>query len=431
MSFDITSIKFLNTTKKLLMKTITPKKLSSYAFSVILIFSISTVNFSCTRGDKNGKLSYDYYVAAYIWPSCHHDERFGDMLWPEGIGEWEVIKKGTPRFEGHYQPKVPLWGYEMDDDPRVMERWIDAATDHGVNVFIFDWYWYDGGPFLESSLNNGFLKAKNNEKMQFYVMWANHDVRRNYWNVHKFADDTSVLWEGPVDLENYKKVVARVINQYFKKPNYFKIDGEPVFHVFAPNNLVKGLGGLQNTKEALDYFREEAKKAGFPGVHFQFRAGGGMEPTVITGSFAEGKTTNEIIEYLGINSVTKYGSGHNEDYLKVVVETIQKRHILDSILNVPYFANVSIGWDDTPRFPHKGKEHVTYYNKSPESFAAFLQKAKEYCDQRPDQPKLITVFSWNEWVEGSYLLPDMKYGFSYLEAVRKVMSGEYDMYTDY
>ena len=34
--------------------------------------------------------------------------------------------------------------------------------------------------------------------------------------------------------------------------------------------------------------------------------------------------------------------------------------------------------------------------------------------------------AWNEWVEGSYLLPDMKYGFGYLEAVKDVMSGKYD-----
>ena len=89
---------------------------------------------------------------------------------------------------GHYQPKVPLWWYELDDDPEVMEKWIDTATDNGVNVFIFDWYWHDEGPFLESSLNNGILKAGNNEKMKFYVMWANHNVKRNYWNVHKYKD---------------------------------------------------------------------------------------------------------------------------------------------------------------------------------------------------------------------------------------------------
>ena len=59
----------------------------------------------------------EYYVAAYIWPSCHDDPMGHEVLWPEGTGEWEIIKKGNPRFEGHYQPKVPLWGYELDNDP--------------------------------------------------------------------------------------------------------------------------------------------------------------------------------------------------------------------------------------------------------------------------------------------------------------------------
>ena len=35
-----------------------------------------------------------------------HDDPMGhEVLWPEGTGEWEIIKKGNPRFEGHYQPK--------------------------------------------------------------------------------------------------------------------------------------------------------------------------------------------------------------------------------------------------------------------------------------------------------------------------------------
>src|SRR6056297_2187863 len=144
-----------------------------FIVAVILLFSCNQTE-STKSSDTN-----EYFVAAYIWPSCHHDARFGDMLWPDGMGEWEIIKKGDPRFEGHYQPKVQIWGYEPDNDPHVMERWIEAATDHGVNVFIFDWYWFDEGPFLESALNDGFLQAKNNEKMQFYLMWANHDVRRN------------------------------------------------------------------------------------------------------------------------------------------------------------------------------------------------------------------------------------------------------------
>ena len=90
------------------------------------------------------------------------------------------------------------------------------ATQHGVNVFIFDWYWYDEGPFLESCINDGFLKARNNEKMQFYIMWANHDVKKNYWNVHKYGNDESLAvgcFRG--HWKNFKIIVDRVINQLF------------------------------------------------------------------------------------------------------------------------------------------------------------------------------------------------------------------------
>ena len=393
-----------------------------FAFMGLLLFSVlSSCNTkdSGKRDQADVKKEPEYDVAAYVWPSCHHDERLGDIIWPDGMGEWEVIKKGNPRFEGHYQPKVPLWGYEADDDPRVMERWIDAASDHGVNVFIFDWYWLDGGPFLESSLNNGFLKAGNNEKIKFYVMWANHDMPAKLINVHKFEDYNSVRWDGAVDLENFEMIVERVISQYFIRPNYYKIDGKPVFSLFMINEFIEGLGGLEKAARAIQYFREETKKAGFPGLHLQQIVFDTPDEEVL-----------HQIETLGANSVTMYNwdGPHPQDYIQWGVEGMERIREWDEALSIPFFPNASIGWDDSPRFPAKAKERIVHFNQSPEAFSSFLQKAKDYCDEHPEQAKLITVFAWNEWIEGSYLLPDMKYGFSYLEAVKKVMGKEYENY---
>ena len=338
----------------------------------------------------------------------------------------EVIKKGNPRYEGHYQPRQPLWGYEMDNDPEVVERWIDVATDHGVNVFVYDWYWYEEGPYLESALNDGFLKAKNNSKMQFYIMWANHDVKHNYWNYHRYGDDTSILWDAKVDRKNFEIIVDRVINQYFKQPNYFKINGEPVFSVFSIHKLMESFGGsAQETRKALDYFRDEVKKAGFPGLHIQWNQGGGSIM-----SDEKAKEFRKNVDVMGFNSVAMYNmGGMNEDYLVYGANSVKIREQMDEILDVPVFPCVSIGWDDTPRFPAKGIKDVVHYHNTPDSFAALLSKAKEYADKQPDQPKLITINAWNEWVEGSYLLPDMQNGFGYLEAVKEVMvDGKYDKY---
>ncbi len=237
-----------------------------------------------------------------------------------------------------------------------------------------------------------------------------------------------------MDQDNYRIIVDRVIDQYFHQPNYFKIDGEPVFSIFNFHKFVEDCNGLDGAKEALDFFRAETIEAGFPGLHVQIIAFGGNEKNsgILRHDLSEGKSNSELVSYLGLNSVTKYNWGQAEgleDYIVWGEEAMKRRDNWDEALEIPYFPNVSIGWDDTPRFPAKGKANVIHYNKSPESFAAYLQKAREYARNHPGQPKLITVFAWNEWIEGSYLEPDMKWGYSYLEAVKKVMSGKYDKYS--
>lgn len=401
-------------------------KIHCFTFLGIIFLGLVFTQAAFAQTKDNKRVNDSYDVAAYIWPSCHNDPRAEKLLWTEGIGEWQIIKKGTPRFPGHYQPKVPLWGYEMDNDPRVMEKWIDAATDHDVNVFVFDWYWYDHAPFLESTLDSGFLGANNNKKMKFYIMWANHDVPKNYWNPYKYKDDKSLLFHGSVDMDGFKEIVARVINQYFKQPNYYKIDGKPLFSIFSIDNLIKSFNGsIEETRKALDYFRNEVKKAGFPGLHIQWNHGGGA----IMSTEASRRFVDQVKE-MGFNSIAMYNmGGRDEDYIVYGTNSIKIRKQMDSLLDIPVFPCVSIGWDDTPRFPEKGEKDVVDENNTPTSFAALLYKAKEYADNHPDQPKIININAWNEWVEGSYLLPDMKYGFKYLEAVKKVISGSFDPYS--
>ena len=365
-----------------------------------------------------------YDVAAYIWPAYTGDEFRTRMFWKEGIGEWQSVKNSLPKENGYYWNRKPLWGYQNEADPDVMHSQIEEAVDHGVNVFIYDWYWYDNRPFLENCLNDGFLKADNRDKMKFYLMWANHDAN-NYWNIDlsDFYGNT-MIWNGAVSREVFDTVVNRVIEKYFLQPNYYKINGCPVFMIYDVKNLLNGLGGIEKTKEAIAYFRAQTKKAGFPDLHLQITIWG--ENSINLSGFDSNMqgSTKDIVALLGANSVTHYQFVHftniDRDYCEILEDVKKEWQRIDKDYRVPYFPHISCGWDNNPRFK-KFKGGIVK-NNTPENIEKGMRMAKEYLDTHPDTIPLVTVNSWSEWTETSYLEPDDLYGYGYLDAIKKVFS---------
>jgi hypothetical protein len=93
---------------------------------------------------------------------------------------------------------------------------------------------------------------------------------------------------------------------------------------------------------------------------------------------------------------------------------------IDKGYTFTYYPHVSVGWDNSPRTVHS----AVVKNNTPEAFADALRKAKTHADKHPDRTPLITINSWNEWTETSYLQPCNIYGYGYLEAVKSVFIDE-------
>ena len=361
-----------------------------------------------------------YDIAAYIWPSYTGDEPRSRIFWPEGYGEWQTVKAAVTRYEEQPWPRRPLWGYVNEADPYVMEMEIEAAAAHGVNVFIYDWYWYDNRPFLEQCLDNGYLKARNNDKVKFYLMWANHTAT-SLWD-KRTSDLNTPIWDGAVDRKTFEFIVHRTIEKYFSHPSYYKIDGKPVYMLYEIPNLVRGLGGVKEAIDALEYFRAETVKAGFPGLELHVSV---RNPEYRSRMLDEKTTILDFINMAGFDGATHYNfvdyAKLNKPYTEVLEDSKAEWADDEKNIKAQLYPDVSLGWENTARFKDPRKKKHICTDNTPENVQKGFELAKEYVDTHPDmKAPLIVVNSWNEWTEGSYFEPDDLNGYGYLEAVKKV-----------
>jgi len=371
-----------------------------------------------------------YLIGAYYFPNYHVDPR-NEKAHGKGWTEWELVKRGEPKFPGHIQPKHPVWGYEDEADPRVFARKIRTAAAHGLNHFIFDWYWYEDGPFLNRALEEGFLRSDNNSQLQFSIMWANHD----WVEIHpaKLNVKPPVLYPGTLKREAFDQMVDYVITRYFSHPSYWKIESAPYFSIYELYRLIKGLGGIEKTMEALEDFRNKTKAAGFPDLHLNAVLWGVQ---VLPGESGI-SDSNSLLLKLQFSSTTSYVWVHDVqlpsfpatqyDYAMEKAAQHWRQSIRESKL--PFHPNVTVGWDPSPRtcqsdaYVNAGYPFMPILvNNTPDRFKEALIKAKEFLDSTGGEEKILNINAWNEWTEGSYLEPDTTNKLAYLEVIRQIFN---------
>ncbi len=351
----------------------------------------------------------DIQVVVYNFPSWHAspymEARFG-----KGWTEFDALRNARTLFPGHTMPHYPLWGYYDEADPAWASREIDLAADHGVDVWLIDWYWHNGTQFYQEQLEQGFLKADNRARLKFAVMWANHDWKNVY--PARSPNDAAILLAQTHSIEDFEKVTNYCAEHYFNQPNYFRIDDAPLFAIFDAGKLVEQLQ-VDGTRRALDRMRERAMKLGFAKLHLQ----------VCNGYDRYAKQ----LKQLGFDSATQYGTfgwtyglkpaGSRIPYGVGAAEGIAAWKKMRETLEVPFFPCCSVGWDDSPRF---GEFAAIAINRSPDQFERVVRAARHVVASDA-HTKLVYVAAWNEWTEDHVLLPDSYWGYSYLEALLRAV----------
>lgn len=357
----------------------------------------------------------DIQVAAIYFPSWHVEPR-RDAHHGPGWSEWELVKAGRPRFPGHRQPLEPAWGYADECDPAVMARSVATAAAHGIDAFLWDWYWYDGADFLNRPLDEAYLKLPD-PRTKFALMWANHD-----WH-DVFPARPGVkparIWSAKVNAHQFRAMTDVIIARYLTHPAYWRVDGAAWFTIFMLHELQDGLGGVEATAAALADFRARACAAGAGELHIN--AMGYRWP----------HNQRMSLQAIGIDSYGPYNwlaqlplhRGLSVPYREWRLAAEAFRVTGHARCDLPHIPNVTMGWDSTTRVCQESELVIDRWpmlpvvvDNTPDEFGQAVRNALTYLDRRAG-PRVLTINAWNEWTEGSYLEPDTTHGTAYLTAL--------------
>ncbi len=352
-------------------------------------------------------------IAAWVytgWHKCQErDSRFG-AEWTE----WDMVIGAAPHFEGHAQPRFPLYGPYDDSLTETAERQVAWARQYGIDLFVYGIFWSRGKRVLEKALDKGFLGAATG--FPFAVMWANRmprGVRPVKAVKQPVIDPARLVYTDPDDFLNFIRFVCR---QYFVRPEYFRIQGCPMLAIFDSTFFIRQMGEEQ-CAHAISLARKYIKEQGFPDLHL-------MAVNPAPSWFA-------VYRSVGFDSVTHYvllphwKGEYLQDYNELAEERSASWHSFAKQTGLAYFPSVATGWDATPRGVMHTGFHPRQYpwwpivtGEHPQNFSRFLSHALEYT-MRHNKPPLAFIASLNEWSEGHYLEPDSRHGFGWLEAVQE------------
>lgn len=295
----------------------------------------------------------------------------------------------TKRLIEEFADRQPIWGWR-DDSLAIMERQIDLAADHGIAFFAICWYWNKDPQKIEQDPKhtglNLFLKAKNNHRLKFCLLVANHAGF-----LFDGADDWAMAAEGWLP--------------YFKHPQHVTVDGKPLVLIFNPRN---------GDKDGLARVQAIVRKAGLPGAAIAACGGGDAKL-----GFTHATHYNIVPGYAGTSEARKYAE---------LVEAHQRawRGSRDQ----PYMPTLSVGWDKRPWEGDRGlgqKPGWYFPDRTPAQLAAGLESAIAWMDQHPDQTvaeRIVLLYAWNEFGEGGYLAPTKgDPEGAYLKAVKRASKG--------
>lgn len=372
-------------------------------------------------------------IALYL--PQYHPVKENDLYWGKGFTEWTNVAKAKPLFRGHEQPKIPadLGFYDLRL-PQVREQQAEMAKRAGIEGFCYWHYWFGNGKEVLQMPFDEVVKSGTPD-FPFCLGWALHDWTTKTWEKGKILNKDSIIFKqefpGEEDDTNHFYRLLKA----FQDPRYIKVDGKLLFTILVPL-------AMPNPSKFMKLWNKLAKENGLPGFHFvavvdpipqlnpqivknlewnikcyidKFKEMGFDAVQTTNQKYAELKTKGIIRKVTSsiIRRLFPYIYLEKYDYLKIV-----KNYYSDIDRREDVYPQLLAGWDRSPR---AGRRAIIYKHANPQNFGVAVDNVIDCVKHKAPEHRVVFLNSWNEWGEGAYMEPDLKYGTGKLEVLQRLI----------
>jgi len=349
-------------------------------------------------GPKRSCEVYAFYLTQY------HRVRENDAWWGEGFTEWHNVVRGTPRFSGHYQPRIPsaLGFYDLED-PRVLPRQVELAKQAGLAGFAFYYYHFGDQRLLERPLDRFLSQPELDAK--FFLIWANETWSRR-WD----GSEAEILLEQRYP-DTLPGEVAADLVRHAVDPRYRRIDGRPLFVIYR-------VAHLPDPATWIATFRDACRALGEDPVIWMAQTFEDLDPRPYGLDGAMEFPPHKHSRQLPLAQPQRPFGAHPSlkvwDYDRFVAAALAD---LAEPVPYPLVRACFPSWDNDSR--RQGASSVIH-GSTPQLFRQWLEPLVEAAERDSANP-MVCINAWNEWGEGAYLEPDRHFGYAYLNTVQTVM----------
>lgn len=359
-------------------------------------------------------------ILAYYLPQ-YHATPHNDVWWGKGFTEWTNVAKAKKLFPGHYQPHIPAdLGFYNLLDPAAREAQAELAKEAGITGFCYYHYWFDADHLeLEKPFEQVVESGKPD--FPFCLCWANESWFTKFWSRdNKVASKKLLVEQKYLGKEDNRKHFEYLLKA-FKDPRYIKVDGRLLFVIYSPTIF-------ENFKEFSEQWNELAKENGFKGFYF-------------VGYVSDFNRDYETVLSMGFDAVND--SRISDVFFNGGYQTVFKRgwnRLIRTFTRLPnivsykkaiqymapdvdkkedVFPTLIPNWDHSPRSGHNGS---MFTGSTPELFYQHAKEILNLIKDKKEEKQIVFLKSWNEWGEGNYMEPDLKYGKGFIESLRRALT---------